>query len=161
MSYENRVEGDGSLNAHFAAIPVTKFPHPALDHVLELPSDLSVGNACRTLSKQNFLAAPVFDVEFESTDPWTDKYAGIVDFLSIVDWMVREAHHHKPKDLHELLALKESFNTTTIAELASSARWTKFVPLDSKNSSLLDVLILLGKYGQHRVCVVDSPGGGE
>lgn len=159
MPIPNRTEGDGSLNEYFQKLSLQDFPQPALGKVLELPSDLSVANACRALSAQHFLSAPVRDVEREEFESWMDKYIGLVDFLSIVDWMVRETHHHTPKDLHELLSLKESFNTTTIAELATSARWSKFVPLDSKNSNFLDVLLLLGKYGQHRVCVVDSPGG--
>lgn len=157
--FPGRNEGDGSFNEFFKKLSLADFPKPTLGRILQLPSDLSVTNACRTLSAQNILSAPVLDVEKEEFESWVDKYVGIVDFLSIVDWMVRETHHHKPKDLQELMSLKESFNTATIAELANSARWTKFIPLDSKTSTTLDALLLLGKYGQHRVCIVDSPGG--
>lgn len=154
------VEGDGTLNQFFQDLPLDEFPKPSMGKVLELPSDMSIATACRTLSERNFLAAPVRDVSVPDDASWVDKYVGIIDFLSIVDWMVRAMGGAVPKSLSELLALKDGFAETTIGELTSKSRWSRFVPLDSKRSSFLDAILLLGKYGQHRVCIVESPGGG-
>lgn len=53
-----------------------------------------------------------------------------------------------------LSALRNEFTTTPISNLAGSSRWIPFVPILSTDS-LLEVMLLLGKYGVHRVCVVD------
>ena len=35
----------------------------------------------------------------------------------------------------------------------------RFIPIDPTENTLLDVMLILGKYGAHRVWVVQSPGG--
>lgn len=42
---------------------------------------------------------------------------------------------------------------------AEHARWAPFIPIDPSETTVLDVMIILGYYGAHRVWMVDSPGG--
>jgi hypothetical protein len=39
------------------------------------------------------------------------------------------------------------------------ARWAPFVPIDPNETTLVDVMLILGYYGCHRVWLVNSPGG--
>ncbi len=69
-------EGDGSLNQFFKDLSLEDFPKPPLGKILELPSDMPIASACRTLSEHNFLAAPVRDVKVPDSESWVDKYIG-------------------------------------------------------------------------------------
>lgn len=152
-------EGDGSLNEVFEKLTAKELPLPPFGKIVALPSNLSVAEACRELGKYNILAAPVRDVSEPDESSWVYKYIGIVDFLGMVDWMVKRVKGKMPESFAELLALEEAFQTTTIKELAETSRWSPFVPIDpSSEPSVLLAMVILGKYGISRVCITESSG---
>ncbi len=98
--------------------------------------------------------------------------------MTMVDWMMSQSWGHSPSDLGMLKELKHAFKTTSIAEAAGiaacfdsmfafptvfpcckeAAKFGVFVPIDPKESTVLDVMLILGIYGAHRVWLVNSPG---
>ncbi len=49
--------------------------------------------------------------------------------------------------------------TVVASTCTVSARWSPFVPIDANETSLVDVMTVLGYYGCHRTWLVNSPGG--
>jgi hypothetical protein len=66
------------------------------------------------------LSAPIVDVTQEAGASWLNKYTGVADFISAVDWMMNQTWGHAPTDLNILRGLKEAFNTTPITRLAGT-----------------------------------------
>lgn len=59
--------------------------------------------------------------------------------------------------MEELTGLKTAFKTTTLSELFTEKSKAPFVPIDlADEDSLLQVMILMGKYGIHNVWSVDN-----
>lgn len=150
----------GLLNSAFAGKSLDIFPAPASGGVVTLTASTSVGDACATLSTNNILCAPVIDDTLPADAGWSDKVLGIVDFLSLVAWMLQFTEGEVPNSFHLLLNSRKEFKQTKLRELVGQGRWAPFVPVDARIHNALDVMILLGKYGLHRVVQVESPGKG-
>lgn len=152
-------EGDGSLNSEFEAVPLCDFPTPALGKIVILPSDCSVLEAVKILSSHRILAAPVQDMSQPADASWTDKYMGIVDMVAIVFFMLEKLQPEKPMDFQQEIEHVEAFKTTTVRDIAKTARFGPFIPVEFDRGNLLDCMLLCGQHHQRRVAVVKSPGG--
>lgn len=146
----------GWLNPIFEEYPLGKFQKPASGGVICVDVDTTIANACATLSTNNILCAPVRDPSKPASAGWSERYVGIVDFLGIVHWMVEKLGGELPDRFEQLVSLHDSFATTKVSELSTSTRWGRFIPVDEDSNSFLDVMLILGKYMVHRVCVVKA-----
>lgn len=67
------------------------------------------------------------------------------------------SHNHRRRSIDELVRdVSLDFGKATVREMTETATFGPFVPVEP-TSSLLDVLLILGKFGVHRVPVVE-PG---
>ena len=80
-------EGDGSYNEVFRGLPLSHFPAPS-GPILTVPSDASISEAVSILSAGKVLAAAVRNNEAPDTAALGEKYIGVIDFNSIVHWMM-------------------------------------------------------------------------
>ncbi|KAI4314202.1 hypothetical protein L6164_027135 [Bauhinia variegata] len=98
------------LTDAFAKIPVSSFPGVPRGQVVEIPADTSIGDAVKILSECNILAAPVRDPDAATSSNWRDRYLGIIDYSSIILWVLESA---------ELAAVALSASTATAAGLGA------------------------------------------
>jgi CBS domain-containing protein len=135
-------------------------PAPADGKIISVPSTATVRAATRILAQANVLSAPIKAVDAPDDADWVEKYVGTVDAVNLCYWMLDQTDGSVPDDLGELL--KESFADTPIVEVVNAdpdtSRFNPFIPLDPKNNTMLDVMLLLGKYAQHRAFVVETGG---
>lgn len=80
--------------------------------MVEIPADTLVGEAVRILSDCNILSAPVRDSEAETSSDWRSRYIGIVDYSSIILWVMDSA---------EIAAATLSVGTATAAGIGAGA----------------------------------------
>ncbi len=59
--------------------------------VVEIPGDSSIAQAVQTLAENNIFSAPVTNPEASPTDSWAARYKGIVDYPSIILWVLEQA----------------------------------------------------------------------
>ena len=60
------------------------------------------------------------------TANWADKYLGIIDFNSIVPYMMTQTWGRAPASLEELRLLKGSFQSTSVSQLFGLLEfWTR------------------------------------
>jgi len=101
----------------------------------------------------------VRDVDQPDDAPWLDKYVGTVDAVNLMYWMLDQVDEGTEiANLDDLLRMK--FADTLVTELldldGDTARFNPFIPLAESNNTMLDVMLLLGKYAQHRAYVIES-----
>lgn len=153
-------EGDGSLNKEFEQVPISIFPTPSLGQMVEIPSDMSILDAVKTLSRHHILAAPVRDVKQPDDAGWTDKYIGTVDMVGIVFHMLETLKPSQPADFAAEIETVDAFKKATVADAVNFPRFGPFIPIDVDRGNLLDAMLLCGNHNIRRVMVVKSPGGG-
>lgn len=146
------------LNEVFKEVKISVFPKPPGGKIIQLPSDMSVLDAMKQLSEADILAAPVYDVNAGADESWTSKYIGILDAVGVV-FALLDAYEHGSKhtSFMDLLLKEKIFGEKKISEIAGGFLWGPFIPLEPE-SSLLDALLLMGKYGVHRLPVVEVGG---
>lgn len=138
-----------SLNFFFQTIPIKEFPAPAGGKCVTLSSETTVLESVQTLSTNNILAAPV--VNTDASNP--KKYLGIVDMIGIACFLLDNVQEH-----HSLDSLqKHDVLQTRLCDVKDPNFWAPFVPLRVEDS-LLDAMLVMGKYGVHRVPVVSAEG---
>jgi HSP20 family molecular chaperone IbpA/CBS domain-containing protein len=155
-------QGDGSLNADFANVPISIFPTPALGKLIVIDSDMSLLEAVKVLSKHHILAAPVRDVTKPSDASWSEKYLGILDMVGVVLHMLQTLlpEGKSLEDFEKEMETVEAFKKTTVGNaIASLTRFGQFVPVEHDTGSLLDCMLLCGLHAIRRVPVVKTPGG--
>jgi hypothetical protein len=59
--------------------------------VVEIPGDSSIAQAVQTLAENNIFSAPVTNPEASPTDSWAARYKGMVDYPSIILWVLELA----------------------------------------------------------------------
>jgi 5'-AMP-activated protein kinase regulatory gamma subunit len=155
----HRTEGDGTLNHAFSSFPMDKLPAPPGGKVVTIDSDMSMRRACRMLASHQILSAPLRDDKQADDAPWSRKYMGVVDFMSLVHWMMERTWGHAPAEFEELMQLREAFNTLPVGAMEVYDTLSRFVAVDPATHSLLDVALLLGKYNVHRVWLARTSGG--
>lgn len=79
------------LNSAFMKVPVSSFPKLPSDKVLEISGNASVSDAVHLLAENNIFSAPVKAPRASSSDPWSVQYIGIVDYASIILWVLEQA----------------------------------------------------------------------
>jgi CBS domain-containing protein len=79
------------LNAAFTKVPVSSFPKLPCGKVLEISGDASISDAVHLLAENSIFSAPVKDPRATSNDPWSVQYIGIVDYASIILWVLEQA----------------------------------------------------------------------
>eukprot|EP00730_Choanoeca_flexa_P007932 TRINITY_DN12415_c4_g2_i17.p1 TRINITY_DN12415_c4_g2~~TRINITY_DN12415_c4_g2_i17.p1 ORF type:complete len:343 (+),score=99.98 TRINITY_DN12415_c4_g2_i17:363-1391(+) len=150
---------NGAYNNFFKGKALSAIPKPPLGEIVTVKSTDNVRQAARTLAKHAILSAPVRDVHKQDDAPWLDKYIGTVDAVNLTYWLLEQAESEKVEHLDDLLRLKVA--DTPVTELVSldsdTARFNPFIPLAEANNTMLEVMLLLGKYAQHRAYVVE-PG---
>eukprot|EP00054_Salpingoeca_dolichothecata_P014870 m.84643 g.84643 ORF g.84643 m.84643 type:complete len:320 (+) comp21205_c0_seq1:34-993(+) len=144
------VESDGRLNDLFKCVPVSQFPLPAHGKIFAIPSSASVHEAVKMLEKKNFLCAPVVDPEHP------EKFIGVVDQVGLAYYILDTlAGGEHGKTFEEQLNAQEDFGSTPVSKLVDSPRWQPMYSVD-KSNSLLEVMLILGKYRCHRLGVMDG-----
>eukprot|EP00055_Hartaetosiga_balthica_P002553 m.4397 g.4397 ORF g.4397 m.4397 type:complete len:344 (-) comp2222_c0_seq1:195-1226(-) len=135
-------------------------PKPSLGHIVTVDSDMTVKEAVNLLAKHEILSAPVHDVDAPKDASWIEKYIGTIDAINLMYWLLEKVDGVPPDDLHDLL--EKEFSQVPIKDVLEadpfSKRFLPFVPLDAANNNMLDVMLLLGKYGLHRAYVVHTCG---
>ncbi|KFK41401.1 hypothetical protein AALP_AA2G125900 [Arabis alpina] len=101
-----------TLNSAFAGIPVSSFPQVPGGRVIEIPAETSVSEAVKILSDSKILSAPVINTDHESSLDWRDRYLGIIDYSSIILWVLESA---------ELAAIALSATSATAAGVGAGA----------------------------------------
>jgi len=142
-------------------VPINVFPTPTLGKLVIINSNTSLVDAVRTLAQYHILAAPVRDVTKPDSAPWTEKYLGMVDMVSVVQYMLDklEPSGKAPEDFEKEIGMMEEFKKTTVADASRFSKFGPFVPIDFERGNLLDALLLCGQHAIRRVPVVQSPGG--
>ena len=65
------------------------------------------------------LSAPIHDTTAAADASWLNKYTGVADLMTMVDWMMSQSWGHSPSDLGMLKELKHAFKTTTVGQASS------------------------------------------
>lgn len=140
-----------SLNFFFQTIPIKDFPAPPSGKCITLTSDSTILEAVQTLSSNNILAAPVINLDPSSPK----KYLGIVDMIGIACFLLDKVYeeHHTLDSFHKHDVLAQ----TRLGSVHDEGFWAPFMPLREEDS-LLDAMLIMGKYGVHRVPVLSTSG---
>lgn len=101
-----------SLTCAFAKIPVSSFPQVPGGKVIEVPADMSVGDAVKVLSECHILSAPVTNPDAGNSCDWRKRYVGVLDYSAIVLWVLEAA---------ELAAVALSATSATAAGVGAGA----------------------------------------
>ncbi|CAN4076391.1 unnamed protein product [Withania somnifera] len=80
-----------TLTDAFAKIPVSSFPQVPGGKVIEIDAEISVGDAVKILSESNILSVPVKNPAAQNSSDWRERYLGILDYSSIVLWVLEGA----------------------------------------------------------------------
>lgn len=59
--------------------------------MVEISGDASISEAVHILAENRIFSAPVKNPASSSTDPWSVRYIGIVDYASIILWVLEQA----------------------------------------------------------------------
>ncbi|EGD83241.1 hypothetical protein PTSG_03873 [Salpingoeca rosetta] len=147
-------------NEFFELTQLTVLPKPALGKVVTVTADMSVRDATRLLAQHNILSAPVAKPDAKEDESWLDKYVGTIDAVNLMYWMLDQVDGVPPESVEDLL--RQEFTTSPISEVMdadpNTSRFSPFVPLDEERSTMLDVMLLLGKYALHRAYIVHTCG---
>lgn len=150
-----------------------------------IPSTATILEAAKVLSDNNILSAPVRDMTKPADAPWTDKYLGLVDATDIVLFLVnamegkydgrpsfmesltntgavvrathRFTHIVAARRLTALPSFPRTQTSRPVTDVLHVFKFGPFVPLD-ESATLLDAILILGKHGLHRLCVVQLGG---
>ncbi|XP_062225435.1 SNF1-related protein kinase regulatory subunit gamma-1-like isoform X1 [Phragmites australis] len=87
---EPQLSPSEKLNSCFEDIPVASFPRTHPSQVIEIPSDATLAQTVKILSKNKILSAPIRNVEAPEEASWMDKYIGIVEFAGIAMWLLSQ-----------------------------------------------------------------------
>ncbi|CAK9195329.1 unnamed protein product [Sphagnum troendelagicum] len=79
------------LNSAFAKVPVSSFPKLPYGKVVEISGDASISEAVHLLAEHNIFSAPVRNPSASPTDSWSTRYLGMVDYPSIILWVLEQA----------------------------------------------------------------------
>jgi CBS domain-containing protein len=79
------------LNTAFTNVQVSSFPDLPSGKVVEIPGDSSIAQAVQTLAENDIFSAPVTNPEASPTDSWAARYKGMVDYPSIILWVLEQA----------------------------------------------------------------------
>ncbi|EDQ87540.1 uncharacterized protein MONBRDRAFT_37974 [Monosiga brevicollis MX1] len=145
-------------NAFFANKSLSDLP--AVDKVITVNSSDSVAQATRTLAAHNILSAPVRDSDQPDDAPWLEKYIGTADAVNLMHWLLHQVQDTDGIEDLDMLLRHTAAHTeiaNVIDEDKDTARFNPFIPLAKENNTMLDVMLLLGKYAQHRAYIVE-PG---
>lgn len=81
--------------------------------------------------------------------------------MGILFWLLDRCKT-PPDSLEQLLALNSEFHTTKVKDILGadpeSLRFGAFVPLDPEHNSMLDLMLILGRYALHRVFICEVAG---
>eukprot|EP00298_Acanthocystis_sp_HF-20_P010647 c18970_g1_i1.p1 GENE.c18970_g1_i1~~c18970_g1_i1.p1 ORF type:complete len:352 (+),score=178.75 c18970_g1_i1:49-1104(+) len=162
----NKVEKKSlNLNASFEQFPIANFPAPT-NGVIIIDSDTSVSEAAKILAQAKILSAPVRDKNASADSRWSEKYIGIVDMVSLVHFVVEEAlkrgdkgNDTSPEAFETILQEIEVLRHTPVSRATRAAKFGPLIPLEEKESTLLDAMLIMGKYGIHRIPIVSFAVG--
>lgn len=59
--------------------------------MIEIPAETSVSEAVKILSDSKILSAPVINKDHETSLDWKERYSGIIDYSSIILWVLESA----------------------------------------------------------------------
>eukprot|EP00043_Microstomoeca_roanoka_P010441 m.99208 g.99208 ORF g.99208 m.99208 type:complete len:342 (+) comp14897_c0_seq1:81-1106(+) len=145
-------------NEFFELTKLDVLPKPALGKVVSVKADMSVRDATRLLAQANILSAPCARADASDDMSWMDKYVGTIDTVNLMYWMLEQLDGVPPEQFEDLL--RHEFASTPISDVIdadpNTARFSPFVPLDEERNTMLDVMLLLGKYALHRAYIVKS-----
>ncbi|CAK9257606.1 unnamed protein product [Sphagnum jensenii] len=79
------------LNSAFAKVPVSSFPKLPYGKVVEISGDASISEAVHLLVEHNSFSGPVTNPSASPTDSWSTRYLGMVDYPSIMLWVLEQA----------------------------------------------------------------------
>eukprot|EP00048_Salpingoeca_helianthica_P004058 m.73290 g.73290 ORF g.73290 m.73290 type:complete len:579 (+) comp13030_c0_seq1:903-2639(+) len=147
-----------SLNLSFRAVRLSALPAPKGGNVLEISSSCSILDAAKQMEQRDVLSAPVFDEEAPTDCSWSEKYLGIIDHIDLVWWMLDLIHSFglPPNHHQHQQTILASFASTTVKDLMATKSLGLFIPLDPEAHTLLDALLLLGRYGIRRIPVISA-----
>lgn len=80
--------------------------------VIEIQAETPVSEAVKILSDSKILSAPVINTDHESSLDWRERYLGIIDYSSIILWVLESA---------ELAAIALSATSATAAGVGAGA----------------------------------------
>jgi CBS domain-containing protein len=144
-------------NEYFKELAVGSFPKPTCGKVITLRDADTVKEATKTLTTFNILSAPVIDTTARPDAGWLEKYCGTIDAVNLCYWLLKEAvgdYENFADLLQHDMASKKIGDIVTMDP--NTARFLPFTPLDSEENTVLDCMLLMGKYGLHRCYVVNS-----
>eukprot|EP00056_Hartaetosiga_gracilis_P001373 m.44503 g.44503 ORF g.44503 m.44503 type:complete len:346 (+) comp10611_c0_seq8:219-1256(+) len=166
MSEENMALPEGVTEIYNDFFQLAKLdvsiPKSVVDggKIVTVDSDMTVKEAVKLLAEHEILSAPVRDVKAPEDASWMDKYTGTIDAINLMYWLLDKEDGVPPDTLHDLL--QKEFTDDPIQDVLDAdpfaQRFVPFVPLDAENNHMLDVMLLLGKYGLHRAYVVHTCG---
>jgi len=148
-------------NAYFKAIPVGTLEQPPLGKVVTVKSTDSVKEATRSLATHGILSAPVRKADAKEDDAWLEKYMGTADAGNLMFWLLKESAEDEEHEGLETLLRKDAGShpiSDAINLDPATSRFAPFTPLDPEHNTMLDCMLLMGKYALHR-CYVVKPGG--
>lgn len=176
MASEESKSGAAAPNANelLGGLPLSAFPLPPAGKVVTVNSDLSILEAVNVLTKANILAAPVVNVDAAATAKWHERYLGLFDMTDVV-WAALQMEEISTAPLPaigednaspgattpfdasflHLVTSHAFFKTRKVADVLRTFRTGPFVAL-AESCTVLDAALVMGKYGQHRLMVVDE-----
>eukprot|EP00301_Raphidiophrys_heterophryoidea_P026730 c9294_g1_i1.p1 GENE.c9294_g1_i1~~c9294_g1_i1.p1 ORF type:complete len:378 (+),score=99.58 c9294_g1_i1:55-1134(+) len=148
-----------NLNSSFSAISLSTFPRPN-QGIIIFDSNVSIADAARKLHQHGILSAPVRNADAPQDARWGEKYSGLVDVVSIVQFVVQEAAKgvQSIESFSDALNEMDVFKRTSIAQVVRTAKFGPLMPLES-NATLLEAMVVMGKFHVHRIPVVDFESG--
>lgn len=154
-------ESDGHLNNVFAKISLRSLKAPGKGTMVVVSSDDTVASAVQDLVANDILCAPVRDASASDDESWAYKYLGTLDSVGVLFWMLDRCKS-PPKSFQEMLTLNKEFQETKVKDILgadpSSLRFGPFVPLDPDRNTMLDLMLILGRYALHRAFVCETSG---
>eukprot|EP00052_Salpingoeca_macrocollata_P033382 m.8207 g.8207 ORF g.8207 m.8207 type:complete len:324 (-) comp5064_c0_seq1:40-1011(-) len=141
-----RTTGDGTLDDFFRSQNLQPFIQQP-KQVVAFESSTSIKDAAVALDKHNILCAPVKDK--------AGDYLGLVDAVGLLYLVLDTFQEGEALDFGELLErYSESFADSDLSSLTGTPRFLPFVGLQCDDSTMLDVMLLLGQYNYHRVPLI-------
>lgn len=156
-----------TINRLLSEVKCGEFPRP--ERIISVSSEMTVEEAVNVLSKHRFLSAPVYNPAVPRDAPWNEKYLGILDLPTIVGAILEGmgpelknekspyyeedifAHFLKRK-AHESLILRKK-----VFDVLRFGRCCSFIPMHP-DSTLWDAMLVMGKFGVHRLPIVEKDG---
>lgn len=159
------------MNDYFDAIPVSEFGLPPKGRIYCIDSNASVKDAVALLTEHNILSLPVRNAECKDPDAaWDVKFIGMVTMSDIVHFTL--SHDPSPRAgprhggmrrvggqaLLKMMATKSAFTRIPVTDVLDSVHRFRVGKLLAvpEGATLLDVMLVLGKHGRHRIVVEDE-----